>query len=535
MRLLSAATPARLAGAVLCVVWLFHTTLVDRLDITKLAIGLVAATAVLILVGLRRTDRERLSLDGLALLGVCLAAGSLFSREIVAARVEGWAPWLVAVVLFVIVRSDCHRRVGGVIAFTVAVLTLIGFVQACGGDWFIAELNAFEGRPVMGTLGNPGLYGACLAAALPFVLMCSRRPSFAILSLCVVAAVILCGARTAWVMLLPGVVAAGLSIPKARVVSIIGAGVLLATVVGLASPDSDLENRISDLGDRGGTAAGRLYLWNVNWELAKDAGLLGGGPETFRRRWPRAQAEFLAQHPEDIHFHSDLRHAHADAVEVLVDWGWVGLIIASILLFRLLLTRSPPTVEDPDPADSDDGKAPSQKLFLERRAAQACMLSLLLGGLAFPVLFQPPTLFLAAIAVGVLAGPPKKRSTSYARVAAIIGIALTFFWVGQRTISEVVRTYGLRAEVAGHLDEARTNYCFAADLDPRNPLALVMCARSLIVVDSEHALRLADAAVRHLPTAPVYAIRATAATATGEDEIATESWSIALSLHPVAR
>ena len=529
-------TPAHLAGVVLCVVWLFHTTLVDRLDITKLAIGLLTATVALVLVHLQQTkavaDEQRaVSFNGLALIGVCLAVGSAFSWEFVAARVEGWAPWVVAVILFVVMRADVDRRVGGIIAFAAAVLVFIGLVQALGGDWFIGHMNTFKSRPVMGTLGNPGLYGVCLAGAVPFILVRARRLQFAILSLLIVAVIVLSGARTAWVMLIPAAVVALLSLPVRRVVSILGAGIILASVIGLAGPEVQLEQRVADLGDSGGGAAGRLYLWRVNWDLVKETGPVGGGPETFKRRWPWAQAAFLAEHPEDIHFHSDVRHAHADVVELLVDWGWLGLMVAAVMMFRLLFSRSPRARGG---RDVEEGAATDAQL-LERRAAKACILALLLGGLAFPILFQPPSLFLAALAVGVLASPSKKRSFSLAHVAAIVGIVLTFFWVGQRTVSEVFRNSGLRAEIAGNLGEARSSYCLAADLDSRNPFALILCARSLIVVDPETALRLADEASSHLPTAPVYAVRAAAATSAGEDEIAAESWSIALSLKPSAR
>ena len=524
------ATSSHFAGLVICITWLFHTTFVDRLDITKLAVGLVFATLGLVFVELRSKEtgeehEPRMSFVGLAVLGLCLAIGSIFYSELVAARVEGWAPWVVAFFLFVIVRADSVRRAGGSVALVAAVLTFIGFAQALGSPWFISGLSEFEGRPVMGTLGNPGLFGVCLAGAIPFIMVRARRVPFAILTSLVVAAIILSGARTAWVMLVPGLIVGVRSLPTMRVVSISAGAILLAGAVGLGSPSVNLESRISDLSQSGGTASGRLYLWKVHLELVKDASPVGGGPETFRRRWPWAQAAFLEEHPEDIHFHSDLRHAHADAVEILVDWGWGGLLLGFLLLLRWLIPRSSKDSED-------GGDHTAEPLLLEQRAARGSLLALLLGGLAFPVLFQPPSLFLAAAAAGVLAPVPKARPHRLARAAAIVGIMLSFLWVGQRLVSEVVRTTGLRAEVAGRLDEARTNYCLAADLDPRNPLALIMCSRSVIALDPARARDLADAASTHLPTAPVYAIRAAAELASGNEEKAAESWSIAVSLRP---
>jgi hypothetical protein len=252
-----------------------------------------------------------------------------------------------------------------------------------------------------------------------------------------------------------------------------------------------------------------------------DAGPLGGGPGAFQRRWPWAQADYLAEHPEDVGFHSDLRHAHADPVELAVDWGWIGLLLAGWGVYWLLRSRPGRAASGVDPGVADVS------------AARTSLVALLLGGLAFPVLFQTPSLVLAATSAGLLA-PARRQGPRRGlwRVAAVVGVLLTGIWLGRRVVSEVIRCDGLRAEVAQRLDEARDDYGRAARVDPRNPLAHWMVARSLLPDDAAGALRATEAAVQDLPAAPIYALRAMAAEAAGETAIARESWAIVDWLHP---
>jgi hypothetical protein len=161
-----------------------------------------------------------------------------------------------------------------------------------------------------------------------------------------------------------------------------------------------------------------------------------------------------------------------------------------------------------------------------------CIIALVLGGLVTPVLFEVPALILAAAAAGTLAQRPRVQSTWLSRVLTAAGLLLALFWVGQRTVSEYIRTSGLEEEVAGHLDTARDRYLMAAELDDANPLAQVMAARSLIEIDASRAVEHALRAVAELPIAASYGLLGMAASAAGDEELAQRSWAMAMYLRP---
>jgi hypothetical protein len=493
------------------VVWFVHTTLIDRLDVTKLAIAVVAASIVCLAAASRPSPDPTVSkvLSPIALIGIGLAVASIATPGFVLARVESWAPWVPAVLLFSLVRSSSYRLLGGILALAAGALAALGIAQATGLDWFVSGITT--SRPVMGTLGNADVYGVCLAGALPFALIRGGRPLFRVLSIGILAAVILSGSRTAWVMLLPSIVVGIQTLRTTGFAVVAVSAVLIAGSIGHSSDHVSLQQRVMDLSDADGTAAGRVYLWRVHVVAAMQTGPVGGGPGAFQRRWPWAQSAFLREHPEAVRFHSDLRHAHADAVEILLDWGWIGFGVAFWWVSQLLRRR---------------------RLENEEIAARASLTALLIGGLAVPVLFQTPSLLLAAVSAGMLAEPRQLVTRPIWRVAAIVGVALTLFWTGQRVVSEALRSDGLRLEVAGALEPAAERYRQAAELDPENPLALIMMARSLATADPETAFRAIDRAVEHLPTAPTYILREVTARRTGRYAIADESRSLARMLHP---
>ena len=76
-------------------------------------------------------------------------------------------------------------------------------------------------------------------------------------------------------MLLPAVVVGIRALGPIRPAAVLALGLSLGVAAGLASPQLDLESRVADLGDQGGTAAGRLYHWRVNWQVLQEAGPLG--------------------------------------------------------------------------------------------------------------------------------------------------------------------------------------------------------------------------------------------------------------------
>jgi O-antigen ligase len=245
---------------------------------------------------------------------------------------------------------------------------------------------------------------------------------------------------------------------KARV-AVIGAAVAAGAVAAFGADaltgKARLDHQVADLGKSRGSARGRVYLWRVHLSAVKRWAGFGHGPEGFVRLWPAAQNEFLRRHPELEHFATDLRHAHADPVEVLVDFGLPGLGLGVFLLFLAFRRK--------------EGRF--------RGPASATLIALIVGGLGAPVLFFAPTLCLAALAYGIRLGPPTPRAgdrsvrsmwTTFF-VAAALAAALVPLTI--RLASEVQRSRATRARMAKRVKRAGRYARSATAIDGRNPRA----------------------------------------------------------------
>jgi len=501
----------RLAVIVASTVLVAHVTWIDRLNVTKLTVGAIATTLAVVLLLARKRMTPVGPLWALSA-GILLLALVLFP-EFVWSRVEGWSPLVVAAALFSLAAAKEERKGTVVLAWVGGGLAAVAVLQAIGFGLFTSQVHVFASQRVMGTLGNPSLYGICLALLLPFCLARAKSGLFAAISSLVVIALILSGARTAWVMVLPSFWVAAKLMPWRRTAIVALAGISIGVAIGAATNEVDLTQRVSDVSSSRGTAAGRLYLWRVNLNLVIEAGPFGGGPGAFQQRWPHAQGEYLADHPPDRHFYSDIRHAHADLVEVAVDWGWFGLILFAIGVVRLLRSK--------------DSAAESPATTAARGAVAAA----LVGGLGSSILFQPPSLFVAAVAAGLVwsaqrgdAPEPHWRWS----VVCLLSLVTTSVVVGRHAQSELLRTEGLKASVASDDIGSSGHACRAAEVQSENPLALAMCAMSLVDSRPDKALVHAEHAARLLPTAEVYALISFAAQEAGDEERASEALSLSL-------
>jgi hypothetical protein len=422
-------------------------TATDRLDLPKLA--LFAGAALAVLVGGGGAADPRVALLGMAPIGAALA----WPGE-VAARVEGWLPWVAALAVAWGARRAEPVALERALTWLAAAVAAATWAEAITG-WTLGGVG-----PVGATLGSPAHLGWTLAALLPF---CARSTHVVA---AVVGALVLTGSRTGWAMALA-------SAPLWA--SLRHAPALLAVLAGWGAQGAFLAGRVADLVDPLGTAAGRLYLWRIylsdpSWWLG-----LGGGPEAFVRRFPTAQAAWLGAHPEDAPFASMLEHAHADVVELGAAFGL--------------------------PAILGIGWAAAGWRAPWRSSATAALLAVLVGGLTSPVAFSPATLAIAAVAFGLGLGPPGEAlRLGAAPVAGALALGLAL--LAPRLGSEVVRTGATAARIEADPALAERRARRAAAIDPRNPRAWVELAVACRARGDEPCVDLAArAAGRDLPGA----------------------------------
>lgn len=443
---------------------LFWWPVTDRLDLPKQAVLLVGA---IVLVGWLALRRQRLVID-LWSVGLFLAPVVLFivAFDEAAARVEGWASWVAAVAVVAMARGAREEHLKRPLGGLCVILAVVALVQALGVPFLNGELVGFEGRRVVGTLGGPGHLGWTLSLLLPWlgglVEPMKRadgdetgagvdrwRPMAWRVGLAVaVGALVLSGSRTGWFM-------AAASAPvwlRRKQVAVVAFAAVLGTMaavsVDVAVGRARLSERLDDLSSPSGTTRGRLYIWQVHLSAVTDLVGLGFGPEGFQRRWPAWQRSFLESHPEEEALHSDLRHAHADFVEVFCDFGAAGLIFGLVSIV-LALIRGPP----------------------RRGSAQAGLVAVIVGGLTSPVLFFAPTLALAAICLGLRLGRVRKTSIRQGAAIGLFSLLVAAVPLGSRVVSESIRSRATEARGEGRLSLARELAIKATSFDDRNPRA----------------------------------------------------------------
>lgn len=513
-----------LIGAFAALTALFWWTFTDRLDLPKQWILLIGAIVTVLYAWIRLKD---FSPSALLPAFVCVPVFAwLVASEGMGARVEGWAGWIAAIAFTVLAANANVRSISKCLFPAGVCVAGIAWLQALGVAFLNHELTEFSGRRVVSTLGGPGHLGWWTAATLPWALLKVHETAdnlyerirknksarvIAVMTLHVIGLALITGAwifsgtRTAWAGGIAGIVLVSWKFPRKRFFHIlafsgIGAGLLSAVTIDAVSEKAGLRSRIHDLGETRGTARGRMYLWKVHLSSLGEIPLMGGGPEAFQRLWPRNQERYLRKNPKDEPFRSDLRHAHADPVEIFYDFGILGLILGIWVLIRLFK----PLFKPPGENDSPSGRA-------QHFAATASALSLLVCGLGAPVLFFAPTLFLGAIDLGISLRPDKESETvtmERSRVHSSGSMALTLLGLGLamapltiRLVSEMERS---RATIARHTNNPELSARLAKkalETDPRNPRASMELAMAMERLGRfTDALRAWKNTVRDLPT-----------------------------------
>ena len=529
------------SGALIALFWWPVT---DRLDLPKMWIMVLASSATVFYAWVKVRNTSLSTITPLFVLMPVMAW--IGAREGMSARVEGWAGWVAAVAFVTLAGKSQPKPISKSLFFAGVTVAIIAWLQALGLPLFNSGLSGFSGRKVVSTLGNPGHMGWWMASIIPWVLLelhessvdndgshnSTKHNTIEVFSgFClalIVGALVFSGSRVAWIGGLIAVVTIMWKLRgrEARRFQVIAAsGIALGLLGGVAVDavlaTSKLGQRVQEIGRSDSTARGRVYIWKVHISSLGELPLMGGGPESFQRTWPKYQEKYLRKNPKEERFRSDLRHAHADPIEVFYDFGILGLLLGIWVIFRLF--RGPPNKEANKAPNKAPNISPDKEYIKIHIAAMSSGLALIICGLGAPVLFFAPTLFLGAVALGVSLGPggdpygksnsethdkqdsarkthpgktksfdgqksqsphsrPSQRSdlrstkginrrTSVCMALLFLGLAVTMIPLTERLVSEIYRTEATTARGKGQPAQAAHLARRALRIDSRNPRA----------------------------------------------------------------
>ena len=248
---------------------------------------------------------------------------------------------LFLVVLNNLHKSDCTQLVLYVMLMGGTGIAIYGLVQVIAGSesvWHFTRPSQYTGRG-SGTFINPNHFAGFLGMLLPLCLasVLTGRISQPMRILLGYSALMLLGgvavsmSRGAWIstalMLLSLVVILGLR-KQFRLKGIILTCVVLG-IISLFFVKSDFaQSRISRVSTPGTPehVGSRTQLWSAAANVWKEDKLLGVGPAHFDHRFPEHRPTNLQSRPVRV---------HNDYLNLLVDWGLIGLLLAGVWLGTL--------------------------------------------------------------------------------------------------------------------------------------------------------------------------------------------------------
>jgi len=248
---------------------------------------------------------------------------------------------LFLVVLNNLHKSDCTQLVLYVMLMGGTGIAIYGLVQVIAGSesvWHFTRPSQYTGRG-SGTFINPNHFAGFLGMLLPLCLasVLTGRISQPMRILLGYSALMLLGgvavsmSRGAWIstalMLLSLVVILGLR-KQFRLKGIILTCVVLG-IISLFFVKSDFaQSRISRVSTPGAPehVGSRTQLWSAAADVWKEEKLLGVGPAHFDHRFPEHRPTTMQSRPMRV---------HNDYLNLLVDWGLIGLLLAGVWLGTL--------------------------------------------------------------------------------------------------------------------------------------------------------------------------------------------------------
>jgi O-antigen ligase len=303
----------------------------------------------------------------------------------------------------------------------------------------------------------------------------------------------------------------------------------------LAAPMfSNLPERLLD------QLAGRIYLWRLSWPLFTHHPILGSGWGSLQLRFLDLQAEFLASHPDQIGYWSNISQLHNDPLQLLLEAGVLGL--AAFLCLAWTYTRK-------FRASLRAADAQTCRLLSASAAGAAAIMVDSLFNFQFAV---PPTLilFFTLIAFPALVFPAHEndrareiglRSTSLrilGSVAALGCAAFLFIQTANFAGAEIGYARGMQLEMMGDagLSAARQAFRDGIALNPRSGRIHFGLGRILFVQRNfPEALAEAEIAGRTYSDSHLEVLKGRIQQAMGRSAAALATYRHALALDPTLK
>ncbi|MGK0263812.1 MAG: hypothetical protein ACI8UD_002465 [Planctomycetota bacterium] len=332
----------------------FHTLWVDAEQVRRGLLLMLTGAALIVLPRLPRVRGERFAL---------IFVGGLIACAIVQAAVQNafhddktpmsFQPWEAAYrishwfALLVIVRIGVMLEVAAVasaISVMVLATSVFGILQGLG----LAEINGYgvEREPVS-TLGNLNVASEWTSVAGVAVAAIGHKVRANLRWLPIAALALACAylmvnpSRSGKVAMLAGLALLAVMRRKERgyVPLLIGiGGALLGVLFSISAPTPDIEGTALREERKRSTVTLdiRMEIATGATTLFGESVVFGKGPGQFAVEYPRvrSQAEIEASSFER-QFATEVRTAHDDWLELLVDGGIVALILFALMLFSL--------------------------------------------------------------------------------------------------------------------------------------------------------------------------------------------------------
>ncbi|MEZ4473876.1 MAG: O-antigen ligase family protein [bacterium] len=387
-------------------------------------------------------------------------------------------------------------------AAVAVALTQLGWVVALGlGAWarpqavapWLSGAGAVAALPGLflegGTFGNPDYLAAFLVGTLPWTLAAMPAGRRLHGASAVVQLGALIGTQSLGGLVALAVAATAFGVRAGGRVRLLAVALGLVGVATATQSDAVREH-----------LAGRRYLAEISLQIAQMQPLTGVGAGGFHRAFLPAQAQHLAEHPDQADRWSNPYHAHAEPLQAAVEQGVPG---ALLLLLPVLAALARPR---PGPAwPTVIGYA-------------------VLGAVSLP-LFMPGAAWLAAFAVGASLGRPSAPPHGAWRA---VGLCLALPALGVASMDLLADRLLARADAAGDAHVAET----AASLALRPAPALRVAADARLARDPGAALALALAADAVEPSVEGHMLRGRIFMVQADFARAQAAFQDALTLHP---